>query len=150
MKKTILSLLMIVGTTSVAPAFSQQVVELNECVRVREVFVPGTYDRYGNYIQGYVKSERFRVPCAATVANPVVVNPVVRREYYEEEYRPYVRERAARQVRRNQIYCDPTKSTLGGVLGGGIAAGVSKKDAYKWSVPLGAFLGGAAFGCRTY
>lgn len=147
MKKAILPLLILLGTTSVAPAFSQQVVELNECVRVREVFVPGTYDRYGNYVQGYVKSERFRVPCAAAVVNPVVANPAVRQEYYEEEYRPYVRERA---VRRNQIYCDPTKSVLGGVLGGGIAAGVSKKDAYKWSVPLGAFLGGATFGCRAY
>jgi len=38
-------------------------------------------------------------------------------------------------------YCSPTRTTLGGLLGGGIAAAVSKSDSYGWSVPLGAVLG---------
>jgi hypothetical protein len=33
------------------------------------------------------------------------------------------------------------------LLGGGIAAGISKKDAYAWSVPVGAAVGGALIGC---
>ena len=31
--------------------------------------------------------------------------------------------------------------TLGGLLGGGLAASLSKKDAYGWSILLGAVLG---------
>ena len=30
---------------------------------------------------------------------------------------------------------------LGGLIGGGIAASLSKSDAYSWSIPLGAVLG---------
>ena len=32
-------------------------------------------------------------------------------------------------------------TTLGGLIGGGIAASLSKSDAYSWSIPLGAVLG---------
>ena len=32
-------------------------------------------------------------------------------------------------------------TTLGGLIGGGIAASLSKSDAYGWSIPLGALLG---------
>ena len=34
-----------------------------------------------------------------------------------------------------------SSATAGGLLGGGLAAALSKKDAYGWSVPLGAVLG---------
>ena len=34
-------------------------------------------------------------------------------------------------------------TTVGALLGGGLAASLSKKDAYGWSVPLGAVLGGS-------
>ena len=32
-------------------------------------------------------------------------------------------------------------TTLGGLIGGGIAASLSKSDAYSWSITLGAVLG---------
>jgi hypothetical protein len=32
-------------------------------------------------------------------------------------------------------------TTLGGLIGGGIAASISKNDAYGWSIPLGVVLG---------
>ena len=32
-------------------------------------------------------------------------------------------------------------TTLGGLIGGGLAASLSKRDAYGWSIPLGAVLG---------
>ena len=32
-------------------------------------------------------------------------------------------------------------TTLGGLIGGGIAASLSTSDAYSWSIPLGAVLG---------
>ena len=31
--------------------------------------------------------------------------------------------------------------STGGLIGGGLAAAISKKDAYGWSMPLGAALG---------
>ena len=33
------------------------------------------------------------------------------------------------------------RTTAGGLIGGGIAASLSKSDAYSWSIPLGAVLG---------
>ena len=33
------------------------------------------------------------------------------------------------------------RSTIGALLGGGLAAGLSAVDAYGWSIPLGAVLG---------
>jgi hypothetical protein len=50
------------------------------------------------------------------------------------------------QSRRS--YCDPSRTFLGAILGGGVAASMSRGDGYKWSVPLGAFIGGAGFGCN--
>ena len=44
--------------------------------------------------------------------------------------------------------CDPSRTLLGAILGGGVAASMSQGDGYKWSVPLGAFIGGAGFGCN--
>lgn len=38
-------------------------------------------------------------------------------------------------------------SILGGIAGGGIAAGLSKSDAMPWSIPLGV-VGGALVGCQ--
>ena len=32
-------------------------------------------------------------------------------------------------------------TTLGALAGGGLAASLSKSDAYSWSIPLGAVLG---------
>ena len=37
--------------------------------------------------------------------------------------------------------CSACSTTTGGLLGGGLAAVLSKKDAYGWAVPLGAVLG---------
>ena len=44
--------------------------------------------------------------------------------------------------------CNQFRSLLGAVVGGGTAAAISKQDAYRWSIPLGAVLG-AGFGRVT-
>ena len=111
-------LILLLSLTMISvPAQSQQVTEFDECARSREVYVPGYYDRYGNYQQGYVNVERYNVSCG---------------------HRPTP----------SRSYCDPTRTILGGILGGGIAASMSRGDGYKWSVPVGAFIGGASFGCN--
>lgn len=101
------------------PVQAQQVNEFEQCSRTRETYVPGYYDDYGNYQQGRVETETYRVPCPNT-------------------------------NRKVRVACNPARTTLGGLLGGGIAAAVSKKDAYGWAIPLGAVLGTGASQINCY
>jgi len=104
------------------PAFAdyRRVYQESYCYENVEEYVPGYYNRYGQYVGGYVKTDRRRVPCSPTTYAPRYNEPVYPR-------------------------CNPARTTIGGLLGGGIAAALSKQDAYGWSIPLGAVLGlGAA------
>ena len=108
------------------PAFAdyRRVYQESYCYENVEEYVPGYYNRYGQYVGGYVKTNRRRVPCGYTS--------------YQPQYAPRYNE---------PVYprCNPARTTIGGLLGGGIAAALSKQDAYGWSIPLGAVLGlGAA------
>ena len=108
------------------PAFADytRVYQESYCYENIEEYVPGYYNRYGRYVAGYVKTDRRRVPCGYNS--------------YQPQYTPRYNE---------PVYprCNPARTTLGGLLGGGIAAALSKQDAYGWSIPLGAVLGlGAA------
>ena len=67
---------------------------------------------------------------------------VYREGYYTERQVP------CNTPLRSALQCNPTNTLLGAILGGGVAASMSRGDGYKWSVPLGAFVGGAAIGCR--
>jgi hypothetical protein len=98
------------------------------CYENTEEYVPGYYDYRGTYVNGYVKTNRRRVPCGSTSYQP---------QYAPAPAPVYVQPSAPR--------CSPARTTLGGLLGGGAAAALSKQDAYGWSIPLGAVLGmGAA------
>jgi len=66
---------------------------------------------------------------------------VYREGYYAE------REVPCNVPSRSSLQCNPTNTLLGAILGGGVAASMSRGDGYKWSVPLGAFVGGTAIGC---
>jgi len=129
MKK--LLLLPLVASLFSVPVQAQQVTEFDVCTRVREVYVPGYYDSYGNYVSGRVNSERYRVPCNTTAT--VVQQPATIQQsgYYGRG-----------------VYCNPTRSALGALLGGGVAASMSRGNGYYWSVPVGAAIGGAIFGCN--
>jgi len=90
----------------------------------REDYIPGT-----SISPGYVKSykEKVSVPCSTKNSafnhNKYETNPKI-------EYVNYAESRK----------CNGS-TTLGGLIGGGIAASLSKKDAYGWAIPLGAVLG---------
>ena len=47
----------------------------------------------------------------------------------------------SRSYRTSGGGCSSGNATTGGLIGGGLAAAISKKDAYAWSIPLGAVLG---------
>lgn len=117
------------------PAFSQQVTDFDVCTRNREVYVPGHYDRYGRYVQGHVKTDTYRVPCGSVSTWP----PEPAGSAEPHPVPPRVRSR---------VSCDPARTLLGMTAGGGAAAAMSRGDGYKWSVPLGAVIGGVAFGCN--
>ena len=98
----------------------------NKCFRYeyKEEYIPGN-----SISPGYVKSyrEKVSIPCNG---DRNVFN------HYHQRHEPqtsYVKYKPAQKCTGS--------TTLGGLIGGGIAASLSKSDAYAWSIPLGAVLG---------
>jgi len=117
LKAILLSTVLLLPTASLA---QQRVYTESYCYENTEEYVPGYYNNHGQYVGGYVKSDRRRVPCGyqSYQSQP---------QYHQQQVQP----------RR----CTAARTTLGGLLGGGTAAALSKSDAYGWSIPLGAILG---------
>jgi len=118
------------------PALAQQVTDYDVCTRNREIYVPGYYDRYGNYVQGQVRSESYNVPCGPVGGYPT---------------RPHIRPNSVSDVPVGHAarpgVCDPSRTVLGAIAGGGAGAALSRGDGRWWAIPLGAFLGGSILGC---
>ena len=97
-----------------------------KCIRFeyREDYIPGN-----SISPGYVKSykEKISVPCKN---NNRALNHYQNMEKTKVKYLNY---KPIKKCTEN--------TTLGGLIGGGLAASLSKKDAYGWSIPLGAVLG---------
>ena len=106
----------------------------------REEYVAGTRES-----QGYVKSftDKVEVPCSPLAKvhhhhRPITSYNYSRTRYYQpvkpvSSYRSSV-------SNSSSSACRSSRAT-GGVLGGGLAAAVSKKDAWGWAIPLGAVVG---------
>ena len=110
-----------------APALAYgQTNVFEECKRYihKEKYIPGYYDGQGNYRSGRVQRYKERVPCGPSSGG-----------YYNSNYQ-------SQQLQR-PVGCNRGSRVFNGLLGGGIAAMVSKKDAYAWSIPLGV-VGGVA------
>ena len=90
----------------------------------REQYIPGN-----SRSPGYVKSfnEKVSIPCY-TPRN--VFN------HYHHKIEPQTS-----HVKYEPVSKCTGSTMLGGLIGGGIAASLSKSDAYAWSIPLGAVLG---------
>ena len=123
------------------PVIAQQTNVYQVCTNYQENYAPGYYDRYGNYVQGNVNTQRYNVDCqnqtyyrpnGGYIQQSPVVAPIPQPGY---------------GYRRG--YCSPARTTLGGLLGGGAAAAIAKQDAWSWAIPLGAVLGSgmAQAGC---
>ena len=98
----------------------------NKCFRYeyREQYIPGN-----SISPGYVKSyrEKVSIPCNS---DRKAFN------FYHQKNEPqtsYVKYEPAPKCIGS--------TTLGGLIGGGIAASLSKSDAYGWTIPLGTLLG---------
>jgi hypothetical protein len=90
----------------------------------REDYIPGN-----STSPGYVKSYQEKVSIACKNQNNAL-NHSEDNNSHKIEYVNYV----------SQKNCNGS-TTLGGLIGGGIAASLSHEDAYSWSIPLGAVLG---------
>ena len=98
----------------------------NKCFRYeyREQYIPGN-----SISPGYVKfyNEKVSIPCNTYRK---VIN------HYDQQIAPQ-----ASYVKYKSVRKCVGSTTLGGLIGGGIAASLSKTDAYGWTIPLGAVLG---------
>lgn len=129
MKK--LFLIPLIASLFSVPVQAQQVNDYQICTKYREVYNPGYYDNNGNYVQGNVSTQSYQVPCGAGPINYQSRGNGYTGGYYN-----------------NGVYCNPTQSALGALLGAGVAASMSRGNGYLWSMPVGAAVGGALFGCR--
>ncbi len=98
--------------TPVSALAQQRVYTESYCYENTEEYVPGYYDYRGQYVSGYVRTNRRRVPCGSAS--------------YQPQYVPR---------------CNAARTTFGGLLGGGAAAAIAKQDSWSWAIPLGAVLG---------
>ena len=138
MKKSLLFAFAVASLS--VPVQAQQTNIYSVCTNYQENYAPGYYDRYGNYVQGNVNTQSYNVQCGTgtyyrpnggNVYQSPVAAPVAQPGY-------------------GRGYCSPARTTLGGLLGGGVAAAVSKKDAWSWAIPLGAVLGTGAANATCY
>ena len=117
----------------------------------KEKYVSGTRSSKG-YLKSYLN--KVEVPCSALSWNPPVRkyrHPHNHAFYQHNHYFPYTHRRYNRPSRQQVLIsrnyrtsggsCSSGNATTGGLIGGGLAAAISKKDAYAWSIPLGAVLG---------
>ena len=145
--KRLLTLSLLFPFTFAAPIQAQQlnVYDENYCYTNIEQYVPGYYDVYGRYIPGYVNRTRNRVPCIGN--SQLYYNP---QPYYNRGYYGYGYNRGY-YGRVTNPNCNPTRTILGGVLGGSIGRAMTstRNNRYNrgWATALGASIGGLSFAC---
>ncbi len=142
----ILAAMLVSPTGAIADEYQRGYTTQRSCYKeiYKEEYVAGTRDSKG-YVKSYL--DKVEVPCSSLSWNP----PVRRYRHHHNHihYSPHTHRRYYRpthqQVLVSRSYSSPSCSagsaTTGGLIGGGLAAALSKKDAYGWSVPLGAVLG---------
>ena len=110
----------------------------------REEYVAGT-----KRSQGYMKSftDRVKIACSPMVKghhhhyNHHIQRSIPTYVYSRTRYyQPKTTYRASRPNYASSSACRSSRATSG-VLGGGLAAAVSKKDAWGWTIPLGTVIG---------
>ena len=100
-----------------------------------EEYIPGYYNKHGQYVGGYVKNRRERVRCGRHYMPQTSPNSFPR---YEDEYPN------TGNVDNNSCI---EGSIIGGILGGGAGAAASRGDGRWWAIPLG-IVGGSMVGCQ--
>ena len=104
------------------------------CYKKVERYIPGYYDRHGNWRHGYVKQHTKKVSCGGYYV------PKTTPHYHYEEEHP------------NMGHVDNNScvegTVAGGLLGGALGGVLSKKDNWIWAIPSGMVAGGM-IGCQV-
>lgn len=90
----------------------------------REDYIPGN-----SISPGFVRSYKEKVSLPCNIKSGTLNH---------DQYKTAPKNRHVNYVRPKKC---SSSTTLGGLIGGGLAASLSKKDAYSWAIPLGAVLG---------
>ena len=110
----------------------------------KEEYVDGTRPSK-DYVKSYLN--KVEVPCSSLSWNPPVRK--YRHHHYHVRCFPHTYRRYYRPSRQQVLVSRSYRTsggtcsgntTTGGLFGGGLAAVISKKDAYAWPIPLGAVL----------
>ena len=96
------------------------------CYKNVEKYIPGYYNKYGQWVGGYVDSERKRVPCGRRYI------PQTAPHHHHEEEHPNMG-----NVDNNSCV---EGTVAGGLLGGALGGVLSKKDNWIWAIPTGIVL----------
>ena len=120
MKLGLVALLLLSATPVSADGYSYSPNEVCEKTIYREQYVEGTLRS-----SGYVRSFRdtIEIPCHRTT------------NQHQHRHNHY----------HSRRKCNSSRTT-GGLLGGGIAAALSDRDSWAWSIPVGAVVGMGAGG----
>jgi hypothetical protein len=116
-----------------APVMAQQVNQYDVCTQYREVYTPGHYDRYGNYVSGGVSTQTYNVPCK----DP---KPHHYNGHYNGRYNGHLK--SDNSPEKSSCAAAPIGAILGGIAG----YKTTPRVADRWyMIPLG-ILGGSAVG----
>ena len=127
-------------TFSQIPAYAQQYAVQDECYRNVEQYLPGYSTPDGRYVRGQIRTRRESIPCGGGNYPVQPQYPPQYPQQYPQQYPP----------QSSVPRCDRNRTIFNGLAGGGIAAALSKPNAYLWSIPLGLALGvsSSRIGCR--
>ena len=120
--------LFLLPTPGIAGHGHRQIHYESHCYKNIEKYIPGHYNRYGQYVGGYVKTKRKKVPCDL-----------------------HTHQRNLNRPHRHHHKVDDNSciegSVLGGIAGGGLGAALSRDEGRWWAIPLG-IVGGTMVGCQ--
>jgi len=107
----------------------QRVYREPHCYENVEKYIPGYYNKHGQYVGGYVKHRRNKISCGYAPA----------KNHYTPSYH-----QPGRYVDNNDC---SGGTTVGALLGGGLAGFGSRGKDRWWAIPAGV-VGGAMLGCQ--
>ena len=122
-QKTMKLLLIILSTILIlpAPVVAQNATVYGECYRNVEEYLPGYYTSDGTFVSGQVRTRRESVFCGNRGSGGG-------QQYQQQAQSPTTR-------------CGARNTSLGALLGGGIAYFATPRRNYSSSIPVGAVLG---------
>ena len=127
-----LAIIGMTATPALAGPYGHRSVHYEEyCYKNVERYVPGYYNKHGQWVGGYVDSERKRVSCGGY--------------RHHESYQRH--EQSAPRTGKVDDNSCIEGSILGGIAGGGAGAALSRGNGRWWAIPLG-IVGGSMVGCQ--